>query len=110
ERRAAGHPAGLRRGRQHDGHGAVALAGQRRGAGGRAEEGRPRRVDRARVRPAHPGDPRQEEGRPDRGRRGAHAEGRGLREAAPGPAPGRRRARHPLALLADELGPRPGEV
>ena len=53
---------------------------------------------------------RQEEGRPDRGRLCSHAQGGRLRQAALRPAAGRRRHRHAVAVLADELGPRPGEV
>ena len=47
---------------------------------------------------------------PRRQRLRADAQGRRLRAPAPGTVPGGRRHRHALALLTDELGPRPAEM
>ena len=69
-----------------------------------------RRVHRSQVWSADRKTATHQEGGPFRGRRRPHAEGRRLRPPPPGAAAERRHHRLSVALLADELGPRPREV
>ncbi|CAA9413447.1 MAG: Putative DNA-binding protein, partial [uncultured Nocardioides sp.] len=95
---------------EHDREGARGVPGHRGVPVGGRQGRRRGRVHRAQVGEADRGDPAQQEGGAGRRRRRAHAQGRRLRAPAPGAAPLGRRHRLCVALLADELGPRPAEV